>query len=249
MTSFGRGRRVVIFGGNSDIGRAIITRLHAHDPEMRVVSLARQEGAAYPCDYDYISFDAQDIVQCEEVFARAGRILGRVDLIIIAIGVLPDERESVDFTHAIQAAHVNYTATIGAVEAGVRLLAHYGGGDIVLVSSLAGVRARSGMPFYSSSKVGADAHFRATLPRWRTFNVRGILVRPGFVATAMTAHLPRRRGAVMAEDVAERVVRTITRPARPFSTIVYTGVIHRLIAGIIRWLPEKAWVVMTQRGW
>lgn len=245
---FGRGRRVVIFGGNSDIGRSIIARLNTFDPDMRVVSLARQRGMGYPCDAEHITFDAQDIDQCEEVFARAGRLLGRVDLVIIAIGVLPDERERVDISQATRAAHVNYTATVAAVEAGARLLAHYGGGDIVLISSLAGVRARSGMPVYSSSKVGADAHFRATLPRWKTANVRGILVRPGFVSTSMTAHLPRRRGAVEVEDVAKCVVRAISQRGRGLCTVVYTGFAHRFIAGVIRWLPEKVWVTMTRRG-
>jgi decaprenylphospho-beta-D-erythro-pentofuranosid-2-ulose 2-reductase len=60
-------------------------------------------------------------------------------------------------------------------------------------------------------------------------------VKPGFVDTPMTAHLPPLPFAVGPDRVAGDIVRAVERGA----DVVYTPVIWRLVMLVVRLLPEK----------
>ena len=62
-----------------------------------------------------------------------------------------------------------------------------------------------------------------------------LTVKPGFVDTPMTAHLPEMPFAVGPDRVARDILRALERGA----DVVYTPLIWRLVMLVVRLLPEK----------
>ena len=109
------------------------------------------------------------------------------------------------------------------------------GGHLALITSVAGVRGRAKIFFYGSAKAGLIAFsqgLRASLVR------DGITVtelRPGLIATPMTAHLPS--GPLMTS--AAQAGRLCHRAIKARQAIAYIPGYWRIIMTIIRLIPEK----------
>jgi decaprenylphospho-beta-D-erythro-pentofuranosid-2-ulose 2-reductase len=214
IDALGRPRSVAILGGTSDIGLAIAHRLvragasrivlaGRDDGGMRAASESlRREGAI---EVSVVHFDAAhpdshaDTV--ESLFAG-----GDVDVVVLAFGVLGDQSTiEHDPARAVRLAEVNY---VGAVSIGLRVAAELreqGHGAIVVLSSVAGLRARRSNFVYGSSKAGVDAFAQGLGYSLHDSGVRVIVVRPGFVRTQMTAGMDDAPLATSAGVVADAV--------------------------------------------
>ena len=108
-------------------------------------------------------------------------------------------------------------------------------GIIVGISSVAGERGRASNYVYGSAKAGFTAFLSGLRARLSRGSVRVITVKPGFVATRMTAEM-RVPGALTAapEEVAEAVWHAV----RGGRDVIYVRAIWRPLMAIIRLLPE-----------
>ena len=86
-----------------------------------------------------------------------------------------------------------------------------GHGTIVLLSSVAGERARKSNFMYGASKAGVDGSRRASATPCRARASSVMVVRPGFVKTKMTAGLDPVPFSISADAVAGAVVRGLAR--------------------------------------
>ena len=219
MDAVGNPGSVLLLGGTSDIGRAVVERLGAHRT-LRVVlasrpgpraeaARARLEGAGH--QVEDVAFDAEDVGAHEGV-VEAAFAGGDVDVAVLAFGLLGDqERAWQDHAAAVRLVQVNTTA---AVSTGVLLgqrLRRQGHGALLLLSSVAGERPRRSNFAYGASKAGADAFFTGLREALRPDGVRVVVVRPGFVRSAMTHGLqpaPLATDPAAVADVAVRALRT-----------------------------------------
>lgn len=125
---------------------------------------------------------------------------GDIDMVLLAFGLLGDQaRDESAPLSAVRVAQTNYT---GAVSAGLicaKALQGQGHGSLVVLSSVAGERARRANFIYGSSKAGLDAFAQGLGDALHGTGVHVMVVRPGFVRSKMTAGLeeapwpPRRR--------------------------------------------------------
>lgn len=214
IDALGNPRSVLLLGGTSDIGLAVVERLSPERPLDVVLAArpgARRDEAVARLhrrghEVRTVDFEATDLGSharvVEESFAA-----GDVDVTVLAFGVLGDNEVSwQDADAAVQVATVNYTAPVNL---GVHLAAKLklqGHGVLVALSSVAGERARRSNFVYGSSKAGFDAFFTGLREALRPTGVRVVVVRPGFVTTKMTEGLKSAPLSVSAEQVAEVTV-------------------------------------------
>ncbi|HEX6286492.1 MAG TPA: SDR family NAD(P)-dependent oxidoreductase [Acidimicrobiia bacterium] len=237
VDSFGRSQTVLVLGGNSDLGQAIARRMV--DDGARTVILAgrdpeRPTDPPIDADTDHRYFDAADTASHDKFFNEVFSDHPNIDAVVIAFGVLHSQG-SVDQRPelAVEMAQVNYVGAASALLHSERRLRERGGGQLVVLSSLAGLQPRPSNFSYGSTKAGIDFLARGLARTSQRGNVHVLVVRPGFVHTAMTADLPSRPFAVGPEDVADAVVEALSRRAG----VVFVPAILKWVMWVLRLLP------------
>jgi decaprenylphospho-beta-D-erythro-pentofuranosid-2-ulose 2-reductase len=242
IDAVGSPQSVLLLGGTSEIGLAIVRRLAGGRP-IRVILAGRastrldeavagleQDG----CAVQTLDFSATDTGTHAEVVAKAFAG-GDVDVAVVAFGLLGDaEAAWQDVDTAVELATVNYTA---AVSVGVALAGQFrsqGHGAIVALSSVAGERVRRSNFVYGSSKAGMDGFYLGLGEALRPSGVRVTVVRPGFVKTRMTAGMPAAPLSVTADDVAD-VVAAAVRNQRE---LVWAPAPLRAVMSVLRHVPR-----------
>lgn len=240
----GRVQSVLVVGGTSDIGVAVAGRLVERGATTVVLAgrdpdgLARQAAhlrALGATTVGTVPFDALDRAGHAGAVAAAFDGYGDVDVVVHAVGVLGDqEHHERDPPAAATVVDVNFTAAVTVLlPVADRLLAQ-GHGTIVVLSSVAAERARRANYVYGSSKAGLDAFATGLGDRLAGSGVRVLVVRPGFVHTAMTAG---REPAPMSSTpgaVADAVVRALERGEEE----VWVPARLRLVMTVLRHLPR-----------
>ena len=121
---------------------------------------------------------------------------------------------------------INLWALLVCTHAALPLLERSGGGDIVNVSSVAGLRANAGAAVYNMTKFGVHGFSEALRQEALHSGIRVTTVAPGFVETELQGHnrspvvrrsmekARERIGEVLkAEDIADGVLYAVSRPA------------------------------------
>jgi len=193
------GRRVLVLGGTSEIALAIVRELQGRAPrEVALVgrdpdALARaaEELTGAGCERALtFELDALDLERHEQVIGEAFDELGGADIVILAVGVL-GERGGLpdDASGALEVLQVNMVGAGSLLIGSARRLREQGAGTLVVLSSVAGERARAANVLYGASKAGLDALAQGLGDALHDQGVRVLVVRPGFVHTRMTRGL------------------------------------------------------------
>jgi decaprenylphospho-beta-D-erythro-pentofuranosid-2-ulose 2-reductase len=194
LDNLGRPGRILLLGGTSEIGLAIVSALRA--PAGTEVLLAGRDeqrmasaGKELPYRAATIPFDALDTSGHEAVIDSAFAD-GPVDLVIAATGVLTPQAEvDRDPVLAAQMIEVNFTSHVTTLLAAASRMRKQHYGTIVVLSSVAAIRPRKANYVYGAAKAGLDAFARGLTDALAGTGVRVVLVRPGFVTGRMTAGL------------------------------------------------------------
>jgi decaprenylphospho-beta-D-erythro-pentofuranosid-2-ulose 2-reductase len=244
-------RSVLLLGGTSEIGLAIVRRL-ARDAPVRPYLLGRNDerlkralsdleqagGAAGEADL----LDAQDLTSHEEVVRRAFERAGGFEIVVLAVGVLGAQAGlDADREEALEVMRVDFAGTGSLLLECLRHLRGQGRGTLVVLSTVAVERPRASNPVYGAAKAGLDALAQGLADATADTGVRVLVVRPGFVTTKMTAGLKPQPMATTAEAVADATVRalggrahTVWVPGRLRWVFV---VLRHLPRGLFRRLP------------
>jgi decaprenylphospho-beta-D-erythro-pentofuranosid-2-ulose 2-reductase len=189
---------VLVLGGASEIGLAIARHLAA--PRHASVALAGRHRAALEAAAASLAagsggagrvvtldFDALDTAAHDCVMQEAARLIGDLDVVVLAFGLLGDQAaDAAGDDGAVRLASVNYVGAISAALAAARQLRAQGHGTLVVLSSVAGERVRKANYIYGSSKAGIDGFAQGLGDALQGSGVHVLIVRPGFVATKMT---------------------------------------------------------------
>jgi len=207
---------VLVLGGGSEIAlatvRALVARrtrtvvLGARRPQELdgVVTELRAAGAdtveALP--FDATDFDSHEAF-VEEVFGRYGDF----DVVLLAFGVLGEQSAAErDPAAALAVVQTNYAGAVSVTVPVAQRLRAQGHGTVVVLSSVAGERARRSNFVYGSSKAGLDAFFQGLADSLVGSGVHVMIVRPGFVRTKMTEGMDAAPLATTPEKVADAIV-------------------------------------------
>ncbi|MGR8008773.1 SDR family NAD(P)-dependent oxidoreductase [Streptomyces hypolithicus] len=233
---------LLVLGGTSEIGLATARRLIAR--RVRTVWLAGRPSPALDAeaaalrtlgaDVRTVVFDALDPASHE---AALGKVFaeGPVDMVLMAFGVLGDQaHDEQDPLAAVRIAQTNYTGAVSAGLVCARALQGQGHGSLVVLSSVAGERARRADFIYGSSKAGLDAFTQGLADAMYGTGVHVMLVRPGFVRSKMTAGRAPRPPATTPGVVATAIESGLRRRAE---TVWVPGALRAFMAAV-RHLPR-----------
>ncbi len=131
----------------------------------------------------------------------------------------------------------NFSGLAAAMLAVADRMRHQGHGRMVVLSSVAGARARRANFIYGSSKAGLDAFSQGLGDALVGTGVRVTIVRPGFVVGRMTEGMTAAPFSTTPDGVAEVVVRAIATGAPD----VYAPSVLRWVFFVMRHLPRVAW--------
>jgi decaprenylphospho-beta-D-erythro-pentofuranosid-2-ulose 2-reductase len=211
IDGLGRPGRVLLLGGGSEIGLAIVAALPLA-PDTEIILAGRDEkqmlghGSALPCQVTALPYDATAL-DTHQAFADRVFADGDVDLVISAAGVLTAQAELDQYPlRAGVLIETNFTGHVTTLLAITRHLRAQGHGTIVVLSSVAAVRPRRANFVYGAAKAGLDAFARGLADSLHGSGVRVILVRPGFVVGRMTAGMATAPLACTPAEVASAVV-------------------------------------------
>lgn len=161
------------------------------------------------------------------------------DGVVCAIGHLGDESHAqADPEEARRTLETNFNGVVAILDEAARRFAAAGTGFIIALSSVAGDRGRASNYHYGAAKAGLTTYLSGLRNRFATegpHGVRVITVKPGFVATRMTAgmDLPARLTATP-----EQAARDMVRALEGRRDVVYIRWFWRWIMAIITHLPE-----------
>lgn len=245
--ALGAPQSVLVLGGTSDIALATVDELAGdrlrtlvlagRDPRSLAGIADRFRERGVPT-VDTIGFDADEPDTHPGIIDSVWETHGDIDLVILAFGRLGDQREF--GTDPASAAHLVTTNFAGAVSAGLATAArlrHQGHGTLVVITSVAGERARADNFVYGSTKAGLDAFAQGLGDDLDGSGARVMVVRPGFVRTSMTEGMPD--GPM--PTTPEAVARDIVTGLRKGSHTVWSPAKLAPVFGILKLLPRPLW--------
>jgi NADP-dependent 3-hydroxy acid dehydrogenase YdfG len=211
------GRSAVVTGASGGIGAAVARSLAGAGATLALISRRGEdlgvEGAlAKPCD-------VRDLRALEEFMAEANAEIGGIDIMVANAGVgaygefLDLDREVLD-----EMIDVNVKGLLYTVRAALPYLLESAAAELVTIASVAGQRAPEGEAAYAASKFAQVGFMRSIDHELWSRGVRCSTLCPGGVATnfamgrGRTPEDPDLPDMMRAEEVAESVLYTVTRP-------------------------------------
>jgi decaprenylphospho-beta-D-erythro-pentofuranosid-2-ulose 2-reductase len=235
---------VIVLGGTSDIGRAIVVALDSSS--LRTVVLgcrnvdtadaagleAQLSGASVTARH----FDATDHGGHANWVQAVAADHGDLDIVIQAFGQLGVDAAD-DPVVAANLVDVNYAGAVSSGLAVADQLRTQGHGVLVSLSSVAGVRTRASNFVYGSTKAGLDAFTTGLGHALHGSGARVMTVRPGMVRTSMTEGMEEAPFTVDAGEVAAATVNGL----RKKKAVVWAPAKLQGVFGLLRFAPDFVW--------
>ncbi|MFJ9638136.1 decaprenylphospho-beta-D-erythro-pentofuranosid-2-ulose 2-reductase [Streptomyces sp. NPDC101178] len=240
--AFGAPQSLLVLGGTSEIALATARRLVAL--RTRRVWLAGRPSPALDtaaaelrdrgADVRTVAFDALDPGTHEEVLGKVFAE-GDIDVVLLAFGIAGDQgRDEEEPLAAVRVAQTNYTGAVSAGLVCAGALQAQGHGSLVVLSSVAGERARRADFIYGSSKAGLDVFAQGLGDALQGTGVQVLVVRPGTVRTRAMAGQPEQPFATTPEAVAGAIVTGLRRRSE---TVWVPGSL-RVVMSALRHVPR-----------
>jgi len=180
--------------------------------------------------------DVVQISRHREVIDSAIATLGGLDVALIAHGMLPDQAGCQHrVADTIEAMQVNFTATIALLTELANYFEAQRSGCIAVITSVAGDRGRQSNYVYGAAKGGVERFLQGLRNRLHQCGVAVVTVKPGLVATPMTATMKKSPLFASAQRVGQGIHRAIERRR----DVVYIPWFWRPLMAVIRVLPER----------
>lgn len=235
-------KHILIIGANSAIAMACARRW-AQSPS-RFVLMGRdaqrlQAGVddlrARGAQAEAVPLDVLDTAAQGDALQRAIESLGRIDVMLMAHGTLPDQAQCEREPGQARAAYL--TNAVSVIELLLRLapvMERQGQGTLAVITSVAGDRGRPSNFVYGSAKAAVSTFCEGLRSRLFRHGVHVLDIRPGFVATPMTVGLALPKALVSSPDrAAQGILRAVERRA----DVAYVPGYWRLILLIVRSIP------------
>jgi NAD(P)-dependent dehydrogenase (short-subunit alcohol dehydrogenase family) len=186
--------------------------------------------------------DVTDDADVATAIAEAAETFGRCDIVVANAGVGNSGRVgegSMERGRLI--VETNLIGAMATIDAAVALFRRQGGGQIVGVGSVAGVRGLPGSGSYSASKAGVATYLETVRAETHGEPITVTTIAPGYIDTPINQDMKSRpflidveKGARITADLIERGVGYATVPRFPWT----------VVAPLLRVLPTS-WLVRS----
>lgn len=193
----------------------------------------RTRGAKAVCA---LALDLDDMDAHAGMLASAAQMLGTIDMALLAHGVLGNQTGAEADARVAEAIYrTNFLSPASLITWLANYFEGHGHGCLAVISSVAGDRGRKSNYVYGASKGALTILLDGVRNRIDRMGVHVLTIKPGFVATPMTKHLPR--GPLFAEPRA--IGQGILRAVAARQDTVYLPGFWGLIMFAVRGIPTR----------
>ncbi len=232
---------VLIIGAQSDIAKAVARKYAANGYDLFLAARKVDELKEFADD---LTIRTQQKITCFELdildYASHKKFYHALQEkptgVITTVGYLGDQKEAQSsFSEAQKIVDTNYTGLVSLLNIIADDFEQRKAGFIVGISSVAGDRGRASNYVYGSAKAAFTAYLSGLRNRLHESGVHVLTVKPGFVATKMTAgmDLPARLTA-QPDEVAE----DIYNAQQKGKDVLYTKWMWKWVMLVITSIPE-----------
>jgi 3alpha(or 20beta)-hydroxysteroid dehydrogenase len=239
------GKVAVISGGSRGIGAADARLLVAEGASVVIGDVRDDEGKALADELGdaarYVHLDVTEPDRWQAAVAVAVGEFGKLDVLVNNAGIVNGSSlEKFDLTRWRRIIDVNLTGTFLGMQVAVEPMIAAGGGSIINVSSIEGLRGSPWAHGYVASKWGVRGLAKSAALELAPHNIRVNSIHPGLVRTPMTENLP--------DDL---VTIPLGRPAEPVEVATFvlflasdessyaTGAEFVMDGGLVADVPRK----------
>lgn len=221
------GRKAIVTGGTTGIGRAIAVLLASEgvdvfvcgrDPDHLADALARigEVGTG-----DGIALDLAERANVGRFYEAADRYLGGIDIAVINAAVPADALADVDKEELHYQIAADFTAYLATSHAAIERMD--AGSDLILIGSMSAVSRMPGSSIYVAAKTGIEAFAHSLRKELAERDIKVGLIEPGFTGADFQypefppekqVELINAHRMLRAEDIAVAVQVMLTQPRR-----------------------------------
>lgn len=193
----------MVTGGSRGIGRAIVLDLVKNGAKVVFTYLKSDEAAAILLDEvkemngsaGAVKSDSREYAQAKNVIDETLKKFGRLDVLVNNAGIIKDKAlmmmEPSEWQEVID---TNLTGYFNMTKACIVTMMKQKSGNIVNISSVAGVVGTPRQVNYSSAKAGIVGLTKSLAKEVGSYNIRVNAVAPGYIETDMTKDLKGKDG-------------------------------------------------------
>lgn len=234
-------KTVLILGAASDMAVAIARDFSKK--KCRIILAGRSLGQLkeiasdlkirYEADAEVVKFDALDFSTHEKFYQD---LKNKPDIVVCVFGYLGDQSVAeTNWKETETILHTNFTGAVSILNIVANDMDIRKDGVIVGISSVAGDRGKLSNYIYGSAKAAFTAYLSGLRNRLFHSGVHVLTVKPGFVATQMTANMNL---PPLLTGTPDRVARQIAAAIIAKRNVIYTLRRWRLLMLIINNIPE-----------
>ena len=192
------GTGAVVTGGASGIGEACSQTLAREGASVLVTDvddtfgksvverIVKAGGKAH-----YLRHDVRDEGAWPGVISQAEKQFGRLDIMVANAGIgIMSPIETMTLADWQRQQAINLDGVFLSIKHAIPALRKAGGGSIVLMSSIAGLRGAPGLAAYSATKGGVRFLAKSVALEHAADNIRCNSVHPGIIATPIWGKIP-----------------------------------------------------------
>ncbi|MBV8113788.1 MAG: SDR family oxidoreductase [Silvibacterium sp.] len=236
--------RILALGATSAIAEATLRLFAARGARFYLVARNSEKLGAVAADLKTRGasavathvMDLDDTLGHAPMLAAAAENLGAIDMALLAHGILGDQQQAeASYLAAEAILGTNFLAPVSLITWLANYFEASHQGTLAVISSVAGDRGRKSNYVYGASKGALTIFLDGVRNRIDRAGVHVLTIKPGFVATPMTAHLPQ--GPLFAPP--SKVAAGIFSAIRKRKDVVYVPAFWAIIMLIIRLIPRR----------
>ncbi len=236
-------QNILIIGATSGIAEALARRYAVNGANLFLVGRSHEKLKIISGDLiargalsvHIFVMDANDTNLIHYMADKAWSLLGSIDIALIAHGTLPDQiRAQQDISYAVAEFKTNAESFIACMLLLASRFESQRSGVIAIIGSVAGDRGRYRNYIYGAAKAAIETFSSGLRVRLFKKGVHLLLVKPGFVASSMTANLDLPVFLTVSTD---KVALDILHAISKRKDVIYTPWYWNFVMLIIRWIP------------
>jgi 2-deoxy-D-gluconate 3-dehydrogenase len=192
------GKVAIVTGGNGGIGKGMALGLAGAGADVVITARneektaqAVKEARALGVRAHGVKVDIASKASVDEMVAEAGRVMGRIDILVANAGItLRKQPQDYTFEEWQSIIETNLTGIFLCAQAVYPWMKKTGAGKLITIGSMTSFFGGGWAAPYAASKGGVVQLTKSIAMAWAKDNIQANAVLPGWVLTEMTASIP-----------------------------------------------------------